>query len=505
MYTRRTILRTGAGLAAATVAAGMGVPAFALSSGIWSELSAELKGSLVLPSNSGYSTALEGQFVEFDAIHPQAIAFCETAGDVQACIKFAQRHSISLRTRSGGHNFRGWSTGTGLVVDLSRINHATLTGNTVHLGPGAQAIDALYALAPQNAQIIVGTCPTVCEGGYLSGGGIGHATKKFGLGCDRVESILIALADGSVVRASQNREPDLFWALRGSGGGNFGIVLDFEVRPIPAPHMVFFQLSWPWDNAQDVITAWQALSAQGSDDMSSTLAVNLADAAPGNAPFVYLIGGYLGTQDAANAALAELVSLAGAQPSSQIVTDLPYADALREAYFCNQITLQACHRQGHDPGGELPRIGLQRETYRFFDRPFSASELSTILAGWDASRSAGRRQVLHCMALGGAANEVSPTETAFVHRNVQFIVGFTGQLDQPTPETIAAADSFADTGTRLLDPIGVGAYVNFPCTTLPDWPTEYYGANYPRLTRVKRSYDPDNFFRHPRSIRLAVT
>jgi FAD/FMN-containing dehydrogenase len=489
-------------LAAATVGATAGatVNPAAAATDSWDTLRSQLSGDLVLPSDSGYTQAKQLQFAEFDAIHPGGIVYADTASDVRASVRFARRRGLGIRTRSGGHNYRGWSTGEGMVIDLSRINHATITGNTVHIGPGAQSIDALAALSPHNTQVIAGTCPTVCPGGFLSGGGIGYQTKKFGVGSDRVVSARVVLADGEIVRVSAHRDPDLFWALRGGGGGNFGIVVDFEVRPIQAPRMVFFNTTWAWDKAHDVFAAWQQWHLNTSNDLGSALIFMLPDAAPGAEPLVIITGGYHGPLAEAEAALAQLTSLVGAQPTSRAVSDLPYHEGMRTAYGCDQLTQDQCHREGTNPDALLHRTGFLREGYRFYNRAFTPSELNGVIAAWDGERVAGQRRFLHAMSLGGAIKQPARNASAFVHRDAEFIVGFTTQLDAPTPESAAAAESFVDHGSAVLNPIGAGAYVNFPGSNLPDWAEQYYAENYSRLLRVKRRYDPDNVFRHPRSI-----
>jgi hypothetical protein len=501
------VLKAGGAAVAATALTGTPFLASrpAAASGTnWNQLRGRLTGDLVLPRDGGYGLAKQLQFAEFDAVSPSGIVYAENAADVRMSVLWARHNGVDIRVRSGGHNYRGWSTGRGLVVDLSRINHATVTGNTVRVGPGSQSIDTLNALGPQGKQVIAGTCPTVCPGGFLSGGGIGYQTKKFGIGSDRLVSARLVLANGRLQRVSATQEPELFWALRGGGGGNFGIVVEFEVRPINAPRMVFFNTTWSWDKATEVIAAWQQWHLSSSNSLGSALIFMLNDAAPGAEPLVIVTGGYHGPPVELNTALARLTSLVGAQPTSRSVSDLPYHEAMRTAYGCGDLTQDQCHREGTKPDALLHRTGFLREGYRFFNRAFSSSELSSIVTAWDGDRVAGQRRFLHAMSLGGVAKQPARDATAFVHRDAEFIVGFTTQLDTPTPESIAAAERFIARGSALLDPIGTGAYVNFPGSVLPDWPRQYYATNYPRLLRAKRRYDPDNVFRHPRSIGSAT-
>src|SRR5690606_24982025 len=210
-------------------------------------------------------------------------------------------------------------------------------------------------------QIVTGTCPTVCQGGFVSGGGVGYQTRKYGLGSDRLVSARIVLADGSIVRASASAEPDLYWALRGSGGGNFGVVVDFELRPIFQPRMNYFSAYWSWDRIQDVLAAWQSWTIAAPDELSSQLIVILPDAAPGTRPLVWLRGGHRGSLAATNAALAALTAEIGAPADEQTVLDLPYREAMSHVYGCESLTREQCHRVGHNPDAVLPRVGFGRQ------------------------------------------------------------------------------------------------------------------------------------------------
>ena len=263
MTSRRNVLRAAGGLAAAAAAGAVTAAPFASAvprtpgGDPWDRLGAALTGRLVRPSDTRYRDAKAVYLGEFSAVDPRGIAYCRTPADVRTCLRFARDHGVEVHTRSGGHNLAGWSTGEGLVIDVSAFRHARATGRTVHVGPGATSIDALAALEPQDRRIVTGTCPTVRPGGFVSGGGVGHQTRKFGTASDRLVSARVVLADGRPVRASQTEHPDLYWALRGGGGGNFGIVLDFELLPVDQPCGVFFETAWPWDRAAEVVEAWQ--------------------------------------------------------------------------------------------------------------------------------------------------------------------------------------------------------------------------------------------------------
>ncbi|MCC3774901.1 FAD-dependent oxidoreductase [Streptomyces sp. UNOB3_S3] len=502
MLSRRSLFTAG-GLAAGAAASGAVWPARA--AGVdWERLRARLRGALVLPRDADYERAKQVQIVEFDAVRPRAIAYCVTPEDVRECVLFARRHDIRAVPRSGGHNFAGWSTTEGgLVIDLSRMNRVAAGASTVFMGPGAQSVDVMAALRPYGVQVINGLCPTVCAGGFLTGGGIGWQTRKFGLGSDRMVSARVVLSDGRVVRCSAEREPDLFWALRGGGGGNFGVVVDFEVRPTRVPVITSFTLSWSWDHALDVLAAWQRWSVDGSVNLNSSIGAVLMDARPGTEPSVLLQGGYLGPRTELDAALDRLYAAAGARPAVATVDELPYDKAMMRLYGCADVTVEQCHRVGQNPEAVLRRQGMQRERHRLFDAPLDAAGLDAALTAFLADRRPGQLRYLGFTALGGEASRPGRTETAYVHRDALFLIRYTLGMDDPTPaaEDAAAAQAWVDRGFGVLDPRSNGhSYINFPDPSLRDWAWSYHGVNHPRLLDVRRRYDPAGFFRHPQSV-----
>ncbi|MFE2727636.1 FAD-dependent oxidoreductase [Kitasatospora sp. NPDC059327] len=505
MISRRTMLRAGGGLALAGASAltvgAASSPVWGASTREWSRLRRRLTGNVVLPSDPGYDLAKQLQISAYDSINPQAIVYAKNAQDVRATIEFAQYNDIPMRTRSGGHNFSGWSTGEGVVLDVSSLNQAVVTGNTVHVGPGAKAIDYLMALSPYNKQTVAGTCPTVCPGGFLSGGGVGFQTRKFGMGSDRMVSAKVVLADGRIVTTSETEEPALFWGLRGGGGGNFGVVVDFEVRPIDAPRQTYFSTVWSWDKAAVLFEAWQDSLISGSRSLGSSFVYGqIPDTGQGNAPFVVLTGCYQGPQAELETILAGFEAAAGARPLYRVVQEGTFDEAQKNAYICGNLSQDQCHRVGQTPGGTLARTPWQSESYRFVNRKLTAGEIGDLMTGFLSDPRPTHRRFLHCIGLGGAVADLGRADTAFVHRDALFVTGFATELDKPDPENISAATRWARNGGTVLDRMSSGAYVNFPSTTLDNWKDAYYRENYADLLGVKFWYDPSNFFRHPRSI-----
>src|SRR5690606_9756418 len=156
-------------------------------------------------------------------------AFCKTPQDVRECIDFARLSKTPIHMRSGGHSYAGWSTGPGLVIDVSRMNQVRVdAGSTIAtIGAGAKLIDVYDGLAAQGRTLPGGSCPTVGIAGLTLGGGISMLGRAYGMTCDNLLEAEIVTANGKILTCDAKRHPDLFWACRGGGGGNFGIATSF--------------------------------------------------------------------------------------------------------------------------------------------------------------------------------------------------------------------------------------------------------------------------------------
>jgi FAD/FMN-containing dehydrogenase len=501
---RRDFLRLGAGFGAA---AAIGTFASAPASGAarrravdWDTLRRHLAGDLVLPADADYDRARQAESSEFDAIRPQAVAFCESAADVSTVVRFAGDNTLHTVPRSGGHSFGGYSTTDGVILDVSRMNQVQVNGGTVTVGSGTQQIDALAALSPHGLLLAGGQCATVGVGGFLQGGGIGMLTRKVGLGADRMVSAKVVLADGRTVCASRTENADLFWALRGNGGGNYGVITSYELKPVPVASMVNYTVSWPAEVAKQVIEAWQPWSIGAPWDLGASLAVFTPDAAT-VPPQVVAFGAWFGTQADLDRLLDALVAQAGAAPSARVVAQKAPRDAMMEWYGCAQLTTEQCHRVGYSPEAQMPRTNFYRTRNRMFGGP--VPDADGLLSAFEADKRAGQFRMLYLESIGGQAGVPDRRATAYVHRNTQILCGYSIALTAPdfTAEDTAACEQWAAGGFAALDPHSLGeSYQNFIDPSLPDWRDAYYKENYSKLVAVKDRYDPHRFFRFDRAI-----
>ena len=196
------------------------------------ELERALAGDVVTPTESAYASARLLFNRRFDGVRPRAVAFCANATDVQKAVRWARRYGVRIAARAGGHSYGGYSVGSGLVVDVSRMSRISVDARarTATVGAGARLIDVYRELWKHGLTIPGGSCPSVGIAGLALGGGVGFSSRKLGLTCDNVRGLRIVTADGRARNAGARQHADLFWACRGGGGGNFGIVTRFLFR-----------------------------------------------------------------------------------------------------------------------------------------------------------------------------------------------------------------------------------------------------------------------------------
>jgi FAD/FMN-containing dehydrogenase len=198
------------------------------------ELDDAIDGQVFLAGSPGYERMPGPAWAQFEEVRPEAITLCTTPEDVAETIAFARRVGMESVARGGGHCFAGRSSTTGILIDLSRMRSVDVSDGIATVGAGALLGDVYDRLDALGLTIAAGACPSVGIAGLTLGGGFGILGRSYGLTSDQLVGARVVLADGRVVDCDEHREPDLFWALRGAGGGQFGIVTSFLFRTIPA-------------------------------------------------------------------------------------------------------------------------------------------------------------------------------------------------------------------------------------------------------------------------------
>lgn len=459
----------------------------------WTPLSSSLQGSLVLPGNAAFGTASVAFNVVYDGTVPQAVARCASAADIALALGFARQNKLAVAARSGGHGYTGNSTTTGLVIDVGPMSGISLRNDgTAVIGAGAKLVDVYDQLATLGVAIPSGSCPTIGIAGITQGGGIGVLDRAWGLTCDNLVAATVVLADGTIVDTSDTAHADLFWAIRGGGGGNFGIVASMTFATHPASDLTSFSADFAWADAARVLAAWQAWPQTLPDTVWSGL-VLATTGAPGGHPVVELSGTFIGDSADFMPIWTRFLAGAGATPTTQSVRTNSLRDTLLAS--CNGLGVSQCHLPGQTSDGQVRRASFVA-TSDFFDAALPAAGIQAMLDAVAAQQTAEPLVVIMDL-MGGAIARVAPDATAFVHRNALFsaqyyISGAVGMTAQQVSDARAAV-----TGMRAaMSAWSSGeAYQNYLDPDLANWQAAYYGANYARLVQVKAAYDPEQVFK----------
>src|SRR5919112_6332768 len=280
----------------------------------WGALQSAIAGNVVLPGSSDYESVRKPAIALFQDVRPKAVVLCRTPTDVSETISFAIRYRLPTATRSGGHCFAGHSSTRGIVIDVSPMRSVSVSDGVATVGPGARLGDVYDSLEEQGLTIPAGCGPSVGIAGLTLGGGLGILGRKYGLTSDQLLAAQVVLADGRVVVCDAHHDRELFWALRGAGGGNFGVVTSLTFNTIPAPDATAFHLLWPHTHAAAVIGVWQAWAPVAPDELAASLLM-VASGDVDRPPVVNVFGAMLGTEAETAELLDELVARAGADPA----------------------------------------------------------------------------------------------------------------------------------------------------------------------------------------------
>jgi hypothetical protein len=457
----------------------------------WRELQQRISGPVLRPWDEDFAWITLPNNLRYSGPNPQGVARCRNADDVAQSILWAREHRIPLVARSGGHSYAGYSTTNGLMIETTMMGGAKFDSTTgVVTVEGGALNSAVYdALRAENVAITHGRCPSVGAAGFVLGGGIGFNMRGNGIASDSLLESEIVTADGKRLTLSDKPSgiPDLFWACRGGGGGNFGINTSFKLQTFAVGRATVFHVVW---KAPTELLASTLMEALGNAPPALGSRISFRAPSPeqrshGEDVTVDLLGQFR------NASLPELRALL--EPSYKVAR--PSTEDIREMSYW----------EGQDFLSENQNPVYFQERSAFVNGPFGDEALAIafkILRTWPGTSEYGD---LRFFQTGGRMNSLSPDATAFVHRgsNWLLVVGlYWTQQDNRNERLMRANRDWQDRFYDAMLPFvgGGGAYQNFTDPSLKDWRQSYYGANLFRLARVKKDVDPDNVFEFPQAV-----
>lgn len=481
-HDRRTVLKAAGALAAVTLtgcsdAQGAVLrppPPFprAPAAPNWNSLARGLRGRLYLPATPGYAAAHQLFNPRWDAVLPAAVVKAAGGADVQKSILFARANKLPLVPKSGGHSYVGASSvSRGMMIDIGALSGMSYANGVLTVGAGARLYNVHAFLNRYGRSLPTGTCPTVGIAGLALGGGMGIHTRTFGLTCDRILSMGVITADGKSHNVSASVEPDLYWALRGGGGGNFGVVTSFRVATIPGTNIGFFRLTWPESQAAAVVRGWQRFARSAPTTSWGNLHI---DANSNGTLSIHVLG--ISTTGNATAAAAQLEAFVGIRASVRSITVKTHMQAV--TYLGGGTTSP---RTGFLAGSDVLR------------GPLDAATINALLGVVKAAARARTPASAILDPLGGQAARQPAGGASWPWRTALGVVQwYAGTPQHPTTAQLRPAQTFITNGHRAVARYSAGGYVNY--VEAGRSVSTYYGASLARLQTVKKKYDPTNFF-----------
>lgn len=473
----------------ATAIAQAATPVSPLSDLAWYDLANSLQGRLLRPGDPMYPAATMINATRYAGTRPVGIAVCVSPQDAAACVRWARKTGVPFAVRSGGHSYAGFSTSDGLVIDVKGMRAVSVdpaTGTATVAG-GASNADVAEALTPYGVYFPGGRCPSVGVSGLTLGGGWGFSCRHLGMTCDNLLSTEMVTAEGEIVTASERENPDLFWAIRGAGGGNYGVHTSFTYKVVAAGDVTVFALSWSGGDTVALVDAIGRAQVSAPRELGLRVAVRSLSRMPLTRPaplHVDVIGLYWGAPAEAEALLAPIERVQA--PDARAVQGMAFP-AARDFLAAETPTGTYGIKTGF-VSGLLSAEGIVTMLEWIERMPGFPSRAQESTAG------------LYCW--GGRVNDLAPDANAFVHRNADFLFKCEALWEpEDDPDLIVANLDWLEEYQAAMQPyLSGGAYQNFTDRSQDDWQHAYYGGNFPRLVEIKRAWDPDNLFRFGQSI-----
>ena len=439
------------------------------------------QGEIITPDNISYN---DDRQIWNRAIqrYPAIIAYCENVYDVSWAVQYSKENNIPIRIRSGGHNYEGYCIGDNvIVIDVSKINSIKINHilETVTIGGGVTNKQLYDTVSIHGYPFPGGTCPTVGVSGFCLGGGWGLSARKFGLGCDSLLEVQLVDYNGQIIVANEHCNPELFWALRGAGGGNFGVVVSMTFRlPPKTDDVTYFELYYP--NAdQDTQVAFLEIFQRWIVSVSNDINV---------------VGGIYNTAKDDIYIFIRGICYGSPERTKDLLEPFYFTDIIEDTFnygsFLEIINIV---------GSSYPPSEKFKSTGRFVCQYYSKNELYKLTNIINCERPKGSILTsLSIYGLGGRVRNVSPHDTAFYYRNANFILSI---------QSVWEKERFACVNRRwvlnhfpIIYNVTEGSFINFPLLQLPDYTKSYFGINEYKLYYIKKVYDPYNVFSFPQSI-----
>jgi FAD/FMN-containing dehydrogenase len=464
----------------------------------------KLTGRVLDPTSPGWDAGRRDfrAAVDYANLVPRSVVFCQKPDDVRNAVLFARENGLPLRARSGRHSYEAYSlVKDGIIVDVSEMDEISVdaSAGTARIGAGVFCLDLHENLYDVGVTVPAASGASVGIAGLTLGGGFGVVSRKYGLACDNVVGLELVDASGEVVYANAEQNPDLYWACRGGGGGNFGIVTSFDFKLNPIGLVAVCNITWRWADFLALVGTFVNWAPDAPDSLSTFLRLAVGTI-PGDAgdSVITLFGQLTPDSPSDLAQITTLLApmLGAAAPTGVNIQVMPYSYA---AAFFAGVSPQNPQWMLHPHNDQQ----LFKSTSAVAHAPFPPSALALLKAQLEsappqAAWETNEPSMVQLLAGGGAPGRVPIDATAVPHRDAVCVMQYDAYWTDPA-DAEKMTDWIEGVRTAML-PYADRAYVNYVDSRIADYLDAYYGPNLPRLVEVKRRVDPDDFFSFEQSI-----
>lgn len=415
--------------------------------------------------------------------YPLAIVCCKNKEDIINAIDWSKENEVSIRIRSGAHNYEGFSTGNDvLVIDMQYMNNIYIDEEKalVKAEGGVRNREIYNVTGEMNYPFPGGGCPTVGVAGLILGGGWGYSSRLYGLSCDSVVQIELINYNGEEIIASENINKDLFWALKGAGGGNFGVVTSITFKLAKkVSNVTLINADFKTndnDEVINIISQWQKEYKTLDKRFNGKISIYNSKENGKGAKFTAL---FYGNKEEVRSIIDPILNKA--------------TNIICKIEECSLLEANTKIQDSH------PDYESYKSTGRFLYNEFSRDEIENLIDLISDLGEGGIYSAVTLYGLGGNVGESSLESSAFYHRGAKFIVGFQVLWEEAKYAPINKIwflEKFKE-----IKKMTKGSFINFPLSELPNYEEEYFGDFYKSLKEIKEKYDPENIFSFPQGIR----
>lgn len=442
----------------------------------------QLTGEIITKNNPLYKNSILSWNRAIEKF-PSAIIYCLNKSDIVNAIKFVRKNNLKFRIRSGCHHYEGFSTGDDLIViDVSKINAISIDkkNNIATIEAGTRNREVYEAICSEGYAFPGGGCPTVGAVGFTLGGGWGYSARYLGLGSDNLLEAELIDYNGNILIANEKENSDLFWALKGAGAGNFGVVtkltfkLTHQIRNATLIHIDYFNISL--EEKVKVFLTWQKYFKTIDNRFNCKLSTyNSLDKGSGS----HITGIFYGTSEEAKEVL---------KPFLNVLENV-------ESEFIYQSVLQI----NRDIQDAHPDYESYKSTGRFITRDYTEEEVKNLLSILEERPKGSIYAALSLYGMGGNIKTTPKDSASFYYRDADAILGLQSVWEGREFAEINKA-WVVDKFTNYTKPITAGSFIAFPIKELDNYEKEYYGENVSKLKEIKKKYDPINLFNFEQSL-----